>query len=326
MKRFFKNMLIGTVLGILLPGVLLTMAVHYAPPPETQVPVQTREPPKRQELTVLFRDDQEQVREMELDEYLTGVLLGEIPASFELEALKAQAVAARTYAWKIHETGGKHADGSICGNSRCCQAYMTREDYLDGGGTELGIAKMASAVQATSGTVLTYEGQLIEATYFSCSGGSTEDAQAVWGTDYPYLRSVDSPGEEKAARYRTDLFFSTEEFQKALGVRLEGNPRQWFSNVTFTSGGGVQTMDIGGTTYTGLQLRGALGLPSTAFTVTVEKDRIRITAHGYGHRVGMSQYGADAMAVTGSTWKQILAHYYPGTKPVQIRTVESGRS
>ena len=161
--------------------------------------------------------------------------------------------------------------------------------------------------------MLTYQGQLIEATYFSCSGGSTEDAIAVWGTDYPYLRATDSPGEENAAHYTDTVEFSEEEFEALLDRDLRGEPESWFGLTTYTAGGGIASMDIGGSTYTGTQLRQLLGLRSTAFTVTTDNDCVIITTRGFGHRVGMSQYGADVMAASGSSCEEILGHYYQGT-------------
>ena len=132
--------------------------------------------------------------EMELNEYLTGVVLGEMPISFELEAQKAQAVVARTYTMRAWYRGGRHDGAAVCTDSTCCQSYISPVDYMSAGGTQSGVDRIYAAVEATGLEVLTYQGELIEATYFSCSGGSTEDAVAVWGTDYPYLRSVDSPG------------------------------------------------------------------------------------------------------------------------------------
>ena len=264
-------------------------------------------------LKVLVRQESGEVEEWDMDEYLTGVVLGEMPAYFELEALKAQAVAARTYAAKAQAAGGKHGDGSVCMDSQCCQAYQDPEAYLSSGGSPEDVAKIRQAVEETSGYVLTYDGELIEAVYFSCSGGSTEDAAAVWGTDVPYLQATDSPGEETAVHHTDSVTFTASQFQDALGKSLAGAPENWFGAVTYTAGGGVAEIEIGGETYTGIRLRQLLGLRSTAFTVTVDDSRIRIDTKGYGHRVGMSQYGADAMAAAGSTYQEILSHYYCGT-------------
>ena len=252
-----------------------------------------------------------QRQEMPLEAYILCVVLGEMPADFETEALKAQAVVARTYTAKIVE-GSRH-NGGVCTKSSCCQAYCDAQEYLGKGGTEEKLQKVRSAVEATAGQVLTYEGQLITATYFSCSGGSTEDAAAVWGYDVPYLQSVKSPGEEASAAYSREKTFTPEEFRKKMAVRLKGKPETWFGKVTYTEGGGVETICIGGVSYRGTTIRSLLGLRSTMFTVQVEDGQIVFRTKGYGHRVGMSQYGADAMALAGSSYEQILAHYYTGT-------------
>ena len=191
---------------------------------------------------------------------------------------------------------------------------MAVEDYLMKGGKERDVQRIRDIVAATEGQVLTYEGKLIEATYFSCSGGATEDAVAVWGTDVPYLQSVESPGEEQAAHYTDTVSFSPTDFASRLGISLTGEPSKWFSERTYTEGGGVATMKIGTETFSGTQLRKILGLRSTAFEIETDDDVIVITTHGYGHRVGMSQYGADAMAAVGSTYPDILTHYYQGTE------------
>lgn len=312
MKSILKDVLTALFFGMLLPGCLLNVAAAYLDTREAPVQETTVETVPRQmvELSVRTVDDP---GPMELEAYLVGVVLGEMPASFEPEALKAQAVAARTYTWKAVCSGGKHGDSSVCTDPSCCQAWISEADYLAQGGTREGLDKVRQAVTDTSGLVLTYGGELIEATYFSCSGGSTEEAAAVWGTDYPYLQAVDSPGEENAPHDRDTVAFTPQAFQDALGVSLQGSPEAWFGEVTYTPGGGVDTLAIGGQRYTGVYLRSALGLRSTAFTLEAAENQIVITTHGYGHRVGMSQYGADAMAVTGSDFRQILAHYYPGT-------------
>lgn len=321
MRSIGKDILIAVFMGAVVPGLLLNLAaavVNQVPatetmPAEAAASVLESKPEEVVKLPILMREQDGTVIQMDMDEYLVGVLLAEIPTAFEIEAMKAQAVSARTYARKAWETGGKHGDGSVCGDSACCQAYILENDYLAQGGTEEGMEKARDAVYATSGYVLTYEGTLIEATYFSCSGGSTEDAAAVWGTEFPYLQAVDSPGEEKAVHYTDTVCFSAEEFQEALGVTLSGSPETWLRDVSYTRGDGIASMTIGEEAYSGTFLRQALGLYSTAFSIQTEGNTIRITTKGYGHRVGMSQYGADAMAVTGSDFQEILAHYYPGT-------------
>jgi len=247
-----------------------------------------------------------------LDDYLTGVILAEIPGSFHMEAKMAQAVVARTYALRTVQTTRKHP-GAVCSDSNCCQGYLSVQDYLASGGSMEIVTAAQHAVHETEGMVLTYEGELIDATYFSCSGGQTEDAVAVWGSDVPYLQSVPSPGEQIAAHYTDTVTFTPTQFCNALGTKLQGSPTGWFGSTVYTEGGGVASMVIGGRRYTGTQLRSLLGLRSTAFTVKIEEGNIRITTKGFGHRVGMSQYGAQAMALAGKNYEQILRHYYQGT-------------
>ncbi len=250
---------------------------------------------------------------MEEDQYLLGVLLAEMPASFHDDALKAQAVVARTYARKMLGTGKKHENTGICTDSGCCQAYCSPEDYIDKGGSGEDVERLRRLVLQTHGQVLLYEGKLIEATYFSCSGGKTEDAVAVWGTSIPYLQAQDSPGEENATHFTDTVRYSVEEFARLLQLQTDMPPVSWFGEVTYTAGGGVDTIEICGQTFSGKELRSILGLRSTAFRVSAVGQTVTITTKGFGHRVGMSQYGAEAMAVDGNTYQQILQYYYPGT-------------
>ena len=322
MRSIWKDILAAVMMGMVLPGLMLNFAVmvlrQNAPVQDIQIIIPAETVEKKESLPVLVRESEDLVTQRDLEDYLISVVLAEMPADFEDEALKAQAVAARTYARKAWVTGGKHGDGSVCIEPGCCQAYIAPEKYLEKGGTEAGLEKIRNAVYETAGQCLEYDGELIEATYFSTSGGSTEDAVAVWGTDYPYLQAVDSPGEEGARWYTDTVVFTKEQFCNALGKEPDGEPRTWFGEVHDTEGGGVDTMVIAGESYTGTQLRSLLGLRSTAFSVEASEEAITITTRGYGHRVGMSQYGADAMAVNGSSYREILAHYYPGTELVTV--------
>lgn len=239
-----------------------------------------------------------------LRDYLTGVIMGEMPASYPLEALKAQAVAARTYTLRRMERGGVLSD-----DPAVCQAYIPVESAEERFGEQAAeyLEKLRLAVDETDGQVLTYEGELISATYFSCSGGRTESAQAVWGSEVPYLVSVDSPGEEAASGYESTVTMSREEFMDTLGVASAG-----VSGVTYTDGGGVQTMEIGGKTFTGVELREKLGLKSTRFTMELTAGTVTFSVQGYGHRVGLSQNGARVMAEDGADYETILKWYYTG--------------
>lgn len=259
------------------------------------------------------------VSELPLDDYLTGVVLAEMPTSFQKEALKAQAVVSRTYTLR-QMARNKHTAADICTDASCCQGWMSYEDYCAKEGEQEGSAGAEAAAQAvreTDGQVLTFDGALIDATFFSCSGGRTEAAVEVWGTDIPYLQAVDSPGEENAAHFTDTETFSKADFvqlihSKAPEAALEGSPANWFGSVTATEGGGVETLEIGGVVFTGKDLRTLLGLRSTVFSIRVSEDQIIVETKGYGHRVGMSQYGAEAMAQAGSDYHAILLHYYQG--------------
>jgi len=247
---------------------------------------------------------------MKLEDYIVCVLLAEMPSEFEQEALKAQAVAARTYTLKRQQAGNKHENAAVCTDASCCQAYCPEEDFLVSGESTEALNKMKNAVLSTAGQVLTYDGALIEATYFSCSGGRTEAAVAVWGSEVAYLQAVDSPGEENASHYMDTVSFTLQEFADKMGVELSGS---WLGKITYTDGGSVETITIGSKQFKGTEMRQKLGLRSTAFVITPVGDKVTITTKGFGHRVGMSQYGAEAMAVQGKTYAEILAHYYPGT-------------
>ena len=316
----WKEIIIALVLGFVLPAALFSATVGGADqsPPEIETTtVQTQIATTAAEvlqIPVLMGNGNVEI--MDMDAYLTAVVLQEMPAEFEMEALKAQAVVARTYALRRYEAGGKHAGAAVCTDSSCCQGFCPEEKYLSNGGDQSSVDKVRQAVYATTDQVLIYDGSLIEATYFSCSGGMTEDAQAVWGADIPYLQATESPGEERAAHYTETVNFSASEFSQLLGDELSDEPGTWLKNVTYTDGGGVASMEICGKKYTGTQLRQLLGLRSTAFVMTAVGNTVVVTTKGFGHRVGMSQYGADAMAVQGSTYSEILAHYYRGAELV----------
>jgi len=318
LRPLWKDILAAIWLGILVPGIVLNAAVLakgnlLQKADQTEVLEQTGMVPE-----IILRKTDGSLEPMDINTYLTGVLLAEIPAGFEAEALKAQAVAAGTYARKAAVTGGKHSDGSVCTDAACCQAFFTEAEYVSLGGTQDAVNRVAEAVSTVSPFVLVYEGELIEAVYFSCSGGTTESAVAVWGSDYPYLQSVDSPGEEESVYYEDTVCFQPEDFQRRLGRQLPEDTDRWFGAVTYTQGHGVATLEIGEELYTGVQLRSLLGLRSTAFEILAAEDVITVKTRGYGHRVGMSQYGANAMAREGASYVKILSHYYPGAAVVPM--------
>lgn len=326
LNTIWKDLLRGAVLGFALPAMILAVAwmlpALEEPQAESTTPT-TALPASKPSFVPTLPDEtepepalmipvmtQDGPTEMELETYVIGVVLAEVPGSFSVEALKAQSVAARTFALRVCRDG-RH-DGAVCLDYGCCQGYCSAEAYLAQGGQQELLDRIVAAVQATEGQVLTFDGEVICATYFSCSGGSTEAAVAVWGSEVPYLQAVESPGEEFAQEFFYRKEFSLDAFQDALCVFLPDDPSTWFGQIVYTEGGGVDNIEIGGVCYRGTTIRSLLGLRSTAFTVSVTAESIVIDTLGYGHRVGMSQYGAEAMAQEGYSYDQILFHYYLG--------------
>lgn len=262
-----------------------------------------------------------EVTQRALEEYLIHVVAGEMPALYEEQALRAQAVAARSYiAWKMPAYGGggcSRARGAgICTDSTHCMAYMSEEEMREDWGEnyEAYRDKIASAVQDTAGQVLLYDGKPVQALFHASSGGRTEDAQAVWGAHLPYLTSVSSE-EEGTERIRR---MTKAELASALNRAFDGagltaeNVQKRFIVRSATPGGRADSVRVGNVTATGRAVRSALNLSSTAFSVAYTEKEAVITTQGYGHGVGMSQEGANFMAAQGKTWQEILLHYYTG--------------
>lgn len=265
------------------------------------------------------------VRELTLDDYLWGVVAAEMPAAFEQEALKAQAAAARTYTlWKMGRTTA-HEEADVCADSACCQAWRSREEMAERWGEEAAEyeAKIAAAVAETDGLVLCWEGELIQAVYHSSSDGRTEDAAAVWGTEIPYLMGVDTPEGEEVPNHQTVVTMTAAEVSAALsgaGCDLSGDPKTWFQGFVYTENGSVASAQVGGVTLGGSALRSALGLRSARFAVEYDGG-FTFTVTGYGHGVGMSQYGANALAAQGKMWQEITAWYYTGVTVEELSAV-----
>lgn len=318
MMELKKELIQTLAMGIGIPAILVTAVIWRGnretdPPPSDpeNATTQTTQPQKQKIIVPVLTG--ETTTEMELEDYLLGVLLAEMPVSFGEEALKAQAVVARTYTLRCCTKGGNHTSAAVCTESTCCQGYLSPLRYIQQGGTAAQLEKLRLALRQTAGQVVCYDEELILAPYFSCSGGSTESALAVWGQDYPYLRPVESPGEEQAVYFTDQKEFSIEEFENLMDISLTGVPGTWFGVITYTQGGGVKTADICGVSYPGTEVRKRLDLRSTVFTFAASEDKIVVYTRGHGHRVGLSQYGADAMAASGKDYRSILSHYYPGT-------------
>ncbi len=263
----------------------------------------------------LLRSD-DTVEQMSLERYLWGVLAAEMPASFPLEALKAQVVAARTYT-ALRLTSPKHGDAEICDDSSCCQAYMDVAERMALWGTDAPFYQeyLRLAVEESNGLYILYEGEPIDALFFSSSGGQTLEAQEVWGSALPYLQSVPSPEGAEVPNYYTEVQYTSEEVRQLLTqsypqVSLGESPDTWFSAWVEDSAGGVAQMTVGGITLTGSQLRWLFSLRSSHFTLGYGEGNFLFSVTGYGHGVGMSQYGAKALAEEGMDFQEILTWYY----------------
>ena len=250
--------------------------------------------------------------QMTVAQWLPHAVAAEMPVSFGPEALKAQAVAARTYALSAR----RHENADICIlGGGCCVAWRDESSLRElwGGDYEKNRTAVLAAVRDTDGQYLSYDGEAIQAVFHASSYGSTEASAAIW-TDQPYLVSVPTP---ETADTVPDLIttarFTAAELAAALDVSPAGDPGQWLGEPILDGAGRVASMAVGGEVFSGAELRRALSLRSTAFTARWDGERFIFTAAGHGHGVGMSQYGAAAYAAMGWGYETILAHYYPGT-------------
>ncbi len=249
---------------------------------------------------------------LELEDYVLGVVSAEMPASFPLEALKAQAVAARTYEVRKMEEAGSAEVLYDVGQAYCTEAER-REKW--GENYEAYLEKMEEAVRQTAGEIMVYEEEPILAVFHAQSGGMTEDSENVWVQEIPYLRSVDSTGDQEAPGFETEVELTAEEVWEKLsaygdlGVTAEELD---FSGAVRSQAGYIQTIQAGNLTLEGQEIRTALGLRSTNFTVKRQGDAFIFKTKGYGHGAGMSQYGAKALAEEGMDYQEILRHYYTG--------------
>lgn len=271
----------------------------------------------------VYRTKKNEIEKVPLEVYVSRVVASEMPAEFEVEALKAQALAARTYIVqhliRSHDEeipGGAHVSDTIQH-----QVYKNDEqlrkiwekDY------DWKISKIEQAVFETKGEILTYDEKPIMAAFFSTSNGFTENSEDYWENAFPYLRSVESPWDENSPKYLDQKVFTEKQMEKLLGIEITNN-ESLFSNVVKTDGDRISKVKIGDKTFTGREIREALDLKSSDFSIKQKNNHIIFTTRGYGHGVGMSQYGANGMAQEGKTYEEIVAHFYNG---IAIKQLES---
>ncbi len=244
---------------------------------------------------------------LNMTDYLIGVVSSEMPASFNLEALKAQSVLARTYALKAKQTGKKLTD------TVNTQSYIDIDQMKNKWGNSFNTYynKIKNAVENTNGEYLSYNGNYIEALYHSTNNGKTESSLDVFGNYYPYLISVSSEYDKNASSYLRTINMPLDTISNKLGLNL--NNDSVISILSYTDGGNIKEININGNNFSGKKVRELLGLRSADFDISISDNNVNITTRGYGHGVGMSQYGANGMANAGYGYKDILSHYYPGT-------------
>ena len=271
----------------------------------------------------LLHSDNGSVEEIKLDEYLYGVVSSEMPANYEKEALKAQAVVARTYTIYKIKHGKKHENADICDDYKCCQAWISREDRLNKWNEnerESNWNKIVDAVNETRGKIITYNNEPINAFFHANSGGTTELPINVWGgSGYPYLQAVTTSGEENYSQYNSEVIITKIEFENKIREKYSDFQIDWNNDkcievLEYTDGNRIKTIKIGNQNLSGVEVRTILGLKSANFEITIEEENIKFNVKGYGHGVGMSQTGADSLAKQGKNYEEIIKHFYIGVE------------
>lgn len=272
-------------------------------------------PEKSETIRVLRRENGE-IEEMKVEDYLFSVVAAEMPALYETEALKAQTVAAYTYA--MCKAAKSEGDYDITDDSSIDQAFIPYDEAMAKWGENAPTyeEKIRAAVKSVLYEKITYDGKLILAAYHAISSGRTENAADTWGGNYAYLTSVDSSGDKLSPNYLSTAEFTADELKEKLSeyATLTGDGSGWIGEISRTETGTVLTAVIGGKSISGGNIRKALSLRSANFDIAAEGGKFTFTVRGYGHGIGMSQYGAHYLAMQGKTYKEILLHYYPGCK------------
>ena len=331
MKRFLAYILIFLILCFSIPIIFTSKAKptisNNTENKEEQQTVADYDY-KQYNTVKLLHTSTNKVEKLGLDEYLYGVVSSEMPASFEKEALKAQAVVARTYTlYKIINGGKKHGNANICDSSTCCQAWISKEKRLERWKEENRTEywnKIVSAVNETKGKMITYNGKPINAFFHSNSGGYTEAPLNVWGgSGYPYLKSVETSGENAYNQYSSKATFTKKEFEEKTkkvysNFKIDFSKEDCIKIKEYTEGNRVKLIKIGNLELSGVEVRTLLSLRSANFRVTIEKDNIIFEVTGYGQGVGMSQTGADSLAKQGKSYEEIIHHFYSGVKVQDI--------
>lgn len=318
MKRIIIIMLTATFVTLVIPLFAYFKVGKYVKPA-----------PEAAETVSVYIASEDRVEEMNKSQYLKETVAAEMPASFEEEALKAQAVAARSYLEarkKAYQKSGApdvHKGADICTDFNHCKAWISEEKRRESWGNEgnENWEKISKAVEETAGEVMTYDGEVISAVFHSTSSGKTENSKDVWGGDKPYLVSVDSPGDLESPKFKSEKEISVEEFKKTAMENIKGVnfKKELIGDIARSEAGGIISISIGGVKTKGTVFRKIYDLRSSNAEITEEDGKIKFTVKGYGHGVGMSQYGANYLAKQGQSYQDILKTYYKGVK-IEKRT------
>ncbi|WP_052447282.1 stage II sporulation protein D [Clostridium polynesiense] len=276
----------------------------------------------------VYISEENKTVELNIEDYVMGVLSGEMPITFELEALKAQAVAARTYALAKMLNNCSASKGAHICDTVHCQVYKSKDKRMaswPSNKKEEYWNKLSKAVMETEGQILTYNGEVVlNAQYFSTSWGKTENSQAVFAKEIPYLKSVVSEGEEISNRYKSSAKISLSDFTKAVNAKYPQCKLSTYKLktqvkiISRNEGGSVKDLKLGEISISGKDFRSLFNLNSANFNIVIDKNNIEINCLGYGHGVGMSQWGANVMAGKGKSYLEILTHYYTGVNVEKI--------
>lgn len=272
----------------------------------------------------VFNPDDNSVEKMDMRDYCIGVVAAEMPASYEIEALKAQALVALTYAQYVKDNNISE-NGDIAADSSVNQGFLTEDEMKEkwGGNYDEYHEKICEAVDAVINYRIYYDSKPIDALYHAISFGKTEDAETVWGKDIPYLKSADSSWDKQSPRFSSTTVFDLEQFRercaKTDSISLGDDEKTWFSDIKKSKAGTVESIKIGGVTLSGAEVRTLFSLRSPAFDLTYDNGYFTFKSYGYGHGVGMSQYGANCMALDGKKYNEIIAHYYKGVSIVNVK-------
>lgn len=278
---------------------------------------------KQEETIDVYRSQKEDVETVSLTEYVIGVVASEMPVEYELEALKAQSLAAQTYLMaqkNVADESRNVPEGALVTDTVTHQVYQNKEELKKkwGENFDANWAKVEKAVLATAGEVIIYNEQPITAAFFSTSNGYTENSEDYWAQEIPYLKSVESPWDQDSPRFDEEMTLTIDEFEEKLDVTLKGDGSIGEIQ-SRTEGGRVEVVQIADKQFTGRDIREALNLDSSDFSWYINGNTVVIQTKGWGHGVGMSQFGANGMAKEGKTYKEIVSHYYSG---VSIETTE----